>query len=364
MKTFFNILQTLVNIKNKSFSTIKLTTSLTDAQQQYVKMDYNSELKIYIKFFIKTIMKIEQKHKYETNVLKRNAISKFKSLKQIIENKLMHNTLKDEIINTFIIAQRHHNAFIRLAHIYRLKKHPYIVTNDLYMRPLNVNSNNTFILVETNTKCNFLFNINDIINIIETSICNSPNFFSQPKRPTNPYNNQPLKISTLYNVYYQIKQSNRVMPVLLHLFFLENFNADMFSQQHEATVREYAIKKFVFNSHYSVLYTSVIYMLKQNSFTQRLMIHNSFPKKLLVDIFRPFLFYDFIIKYYINDTTKVYEYEHTLLHKLRKFYQYNHLFGRKYYKVDIQNQHNKKTNVKLTPMLNTEHISFYKIRLP
>lgn len=361
MKTFFNILQTLVNIKNKSFP----ITSLTNTQQhQYIKTDYDSDLKIYIRLLLNTIVKIEQKYKHKPDILTRNAISKFTALSQIIENKIMRQTLKDNIIDTFIKAQRHHNAFIKLAHMYRLKKHPYIVTSDLYMRPLNINSANTFILVETNTKCNFLFNINDLINIIETSISNSPNFFSQPLRPSNPYNNQPLKMSTLYNVYYQIKQSNRIMPILLHLFFLENFNTAMFSQQYEAIIREYAIKKFVFNSHYSVLYASIISMLKQNYYTQKLIIHSSFPKKLLVNIFRPFLFYDFIIKYYINDTSKVYEYELTLFNKLRKFYEYNNAFGRKYYKVNInKNTHVRHKVITLEKKINIKHITFYNISL-
>ena len=63
MKTFFNILQSLVNIKNKSFPTNKLT-SLTNDQQQYIQTDYDSELKIYIKLLL-TADKPKRTQKWE-----------------------------------------------------------------------------------------------------------------------------------------------------------------------------------------------------------------------------------------------------------------------------------------------------------
>ena len=47
--------------------------------------------------------------------------------------------------------------------------------------------------------------MNDLINIIETAICNAPNFFLDPLPPKNPYNNQKLNTSTLCNIYFKMK---------------------------------------------------------------------------------------------------------------------------------------------------------------
>lgn len=357
MKTFFNILQTIVNIKNKTYPTNKIITN----QNKCEMSDYDNELKIYIRFLMKTIMKLQQTHKHKDH-LSKNAISKFTALSQILENNIMRKELKEKVIESFIKTQKYNNAFIRLAHIYRLKKHQYVVKCDLYMNPLDMKHKNTFVLVEYETKTNYLFNINDIINIIESSISNSPNFFSQPIWPANPYNNQPFNISTLYNIYYQVKNSNRVMPILLHLFFLENFNKNKFSEQNEATIREYSIKKYVFNSHYSILYEPIMTMIKQNYFTKKLLIDASFPKELLVNIFRPFLFHYFMTKYYINETFKIYECEQLLNYKLKKFYQFNKAFGRKYYKVLNTNKNATNIKIKIEKRLNTKHITFYNIK--
>ena len=58
-----------------------------------------------------------------------------------------------------------------------------------------------------------------IINIIETAIGNSPNFFSEPLSPLNPYNNQEFTISTLYNIYFQMLKIKNVFKCLQIKYF-------------------------------------------------------------------------------------------------------------------------------------------------
>ena len=111
---------------------------------------------------------------------------------------------KENIITIFSNAQKHYHAFSRFAYIYKLKKYPCIVTDDLSLNPLNPNHKNTFTLVENKSK--YLFSLNDLISIIETAIGNSPNFFSEPLSPVNPYNKQIFTNSTLYNIYFKMKE--------------------------------------------------------------------------------------------------------------------------------------------------------------
>jgi hypothetical protein len=224
------------------------------------------------------------------------------------------------------------------------------------MNKLDPNDKLTFILVED--KYNYLFNINELINIIETAIGNTQNFFSQPLAPSNPYNNQEFTTATLYNIYFQMKQKHRVISLLFHCFFIENFDKNVFSEQHEPIIRENAIKKYIFNSPFTLLHTSIIYMLKSNKYTVNLLIHENFPKTLLVDIFRPFLFHYYIVNYYIKNTTKFYISKKILHFKLKKFYEYNPLFGRKIIKT-------KKKGDKITrrEYINQKYISFYDISI-
>jgi len=345
MKTFFNILQSLSGIEKKGYP--------DDPFVLPENFLYTFD-KYHIKTLINTIF-YKAKNCKKENILSKTAFAKFSSLNSILENTFYEKELKEEIFNIFQKTQKHYFSFSRLAHIYRLKKNQYVVTNDLVLNKLDPNHKLTFILVEN--KSNFLFNINEIINIIETAIGNAPNFFCNPLSPLNPYNNQELTKATLYNIYFQMKQTGRVIPFLFHCFFLENFDMDNYVEQYELNIREYAIKKYIFNSPHTVLYPSVISMLKYNLYTKKLTIDKDFPKDLLVNIFRPFLFHYYISNYYIKGSSKIYSSSHLLYNKLKKFYQFNPAFGRKTIKLTKKN--NKTT--KKEYILNTKHISFYDI---
>lgn len=344
MKTFFNILQSLIGIKNKTYPDDDFSISenkYTNEQQHMITL-INS---------IFYTAKQENKH---SNLLTKYAFAKFTALNCILENNFYEKELKEQIFHFFSKAQKHYFSFLKFAHIYKLKKNKYVVTEDLMMNPLDPNHKLTFILVEN--KYNFLFNIHEIINIIKTAIGNAPNFFCEPLSPSNPYNNHIFSNATLYNIYFQMKKIETVIPLLFHLFFLENFNKHTFIEQYEPNIREYSIKKYIFNSPYTVLYSSTISMLNHNQYTRKLTIDKDFPKDLLVEIFRPFLFHDYISNYYIKSTLKTYNFRDLLHLKLKKFYQFNPAFGRKIIKLNKNN-----TRVKKEYIFNTKHISFYDI---
>lgn len=335
MNTFFNILQTISNFKHKYYVNEPFIPNNNDNQKQHINI------------LISLIIYYEKKY---SNFV----YSKFGSLFIFLQNSIFSNELKEDIFTLFSKTQKYYFAFNRLAYMYKMKKHPYVVTNDLMMNPLDKNHKLTFILVEEKT--NFLFNIHEIITIIENAIGNSPNFFSDPLTPLNPYNNQPLTRATMYNVYFQMKNIGRVMPILFHYFFIENFDKTQFSEQYEAIIREKSIKKYVFNSPHITLYSSVISMLKRNKYTKNLEIDDSFPKDILVDIFRPFLFIDYINNYYIRGDIKVYIAKHMLDNKLRDFYKFNKHFGKQMIKLI------KKNNIFVRHLcINSKHISFYGI---
>jgi hypothetical protein len=121
----------------------------------------------------------------------------------------------------------------------------------------------------------------------------------------------------------------RVISTIFHFYFLSHFNNEEFVITNEAFLREYAIKKYVFTTPALCLYPSVIEMLSANSFTKKLTIHKEFPKEQLVEIFRPFLYYYYIVNYDIRGMHKLVQWKSILHHKLRKFYEYNKAFGRR-----------------------------------
>ena len=353
MNTFFNILQTLTNKKNKTYPDDPFT--LPTLANQNINELYTNET-YHIDFLIKRIFYEEKKSKYADQYL-RNSEAKFSSLNFILDNNFYKNEFKEKIFNIFSKSQKCYYAFSRLSRIYKIKKYPIIVNNDLMLNALDIKNKNTFILIEK--KSQYLFSLNDLVSIIETAISNSPVFFSEPLSPLNPYNNEPFTYSTLYNIYFKLKKSGRLMSILFHLFFLENFNKEQFSEKNEPIIREISIKNHVYNSPYTILHSSVLTMLKSNPYTRNYQIHKDFPKDTLVTIFRPFLFYFFIINYDIKDTSKINNYKQLLYIKLTKFYKYNKAFGRQYIKIIT---HLDKI-IKQETLFNDNHISFYKISI-
>jgi hypothetical protein len=324
MKTFFNILQRVVNTNT---NTIKYPDEIKPFNVCNISVENDMYMSFSIYMFICKIYKEfneSSKHTYITKFVS----SKFNALNTFFNNKFNNDKAKKELLDAFSKAQRIYFSLIRFVNIYKMKKYPKVVTEDLSMTALDVNNKNTFILIQN--KSIYLFGLNDLIRIIETAISNSPSFFPDPTYPKNPFNNEELSDATLYNIYFKMKESGRVVSTIFHLFFLSNFNNELFVINNEAFLREYSIKKYVFTSPALYLHDSIVEMIKTNPYTKKLLIHNDFPKEELVEIFRPFLYYYCIVNYDIRGIHKISKYRKVLYLKMKKFYEYNKSFGRRY----------------------------------
>jgi predicted metallopeptidase len=315
MKTFFNILQTITKaaiIKYPGETNKFIPIVLTGTTNMYTDYSvYSFICKIYNEF----------------EKTKKIASSKFKALNYFLNNKFNTQKQIECVFDAFSKAQRIYIALNKFVNIYKLKKYPKVVTDDLSMNPLDIKNKNTFALVQN--KSVYLFSLNELIKIVETALGHAPSFFSDPYRPKNPFNNEELSNATLYNIYFNMKDSMRVISTIFHFYFLSHFNNNEFVTTNEAFLREYSIKKYVFTTPALCLHPSVIEMLSANPFTKKLTIHKEFPKEQLVEIFRPFLYYSYIVNYDIRGMHKLAQYKRILHHKLKKFYEYNKAFGRR-----------------------------------
>jgi hypothetical protein len=115
---------------------------------------------------------------------------KFKYLDDQINNIFLTEEQKDDFINIFCKIQKTYFALARFAYIYKYKKAKIIVDFDLCLNPIDINNKNSICLLQEKYK--YCFRINDLINIIDTALSNSPNFFSDPLISKNPYNNVPF----------------------------------------------------------------------------------------------------------------------------------------------------------------------------
>jgi hypothetical protein len=351
MKTFFNILRTLAKDKNKDKDKDK---KYPDDPFQFNPVSETNELNNAIQLLINEIYYKRKNYKGKRN---RDAYSKLASLSSVLNNVFYKKELKEKLTTIFSQAQKHSFAFSKLALMYKFYKYKVVVYDDLSLNPLDPKHRNTFVLIDQ--KCKYLFSIHDLVSIIENAIGNAPDFFAEPLMPSNPYNKQPFTYATLYNIYFKLKVSTRVMPILFHLFFLENFHKTSFCENHEEYIRDNAIKRYVNNMPYTTLYPYVMYMLKNDIYTEQYNIHPEFPKDILVNIFRPYLYYFFIVKHSTDGTNKFFNYRKILDTKLKRFYKFNECFGRKH----IQITRYFGEVIKIEHSFNMKHINFYGVKV-
>lgn len=211
--------------------------------------------------------------------------NKFINFRILLDDNFIEIEKKEILLNAFCSAQKKYKAFCRVAYLYKLK-HAIIYNNDcdFLLNSLSSLKNNIKIsLYEQKTI--YTFRISDLINIINTSLSNSPNFFSEPLAIKNPMTNAPFSFSSLYFIYFSIKSSTFNMPILFNLFFLCNFDLDKFLDNNECYLREIAIKNFRQNLETIHMKSYILEMISEYSFALRSQIHYDFPTESLINGF-------------------------------------------------------------------------------
>lgn len=286
---------------------------------------------------------------------------KFKYFIDQINNIFLTKEQKEDFINIFYKIQKTYFLLSRFAYIYKYKKAKIAVEFDLCLNPIDINNKNSICLLQDKYK--YYFRINDLINIIDTALSNSPMFFSEPLISKNPYNNVPFNKSTLYNIYFNIREKTYIIPELIHKFFLSNFDLNKFEKEFEYLIRDHAIQKYIKNSDTDSLYNSALSMIDyynniDYSNNNKINIHTNFPKKKLVYVMRPYLFLYYSYKYSLIITKKNNS-KNILYKKLREFYIFNPSFGRQQVKVQYLFCKNNKRKYKNIYSYNDKHINFY-----
>jgi len=300
-------------IPELQFSLFKLEGS------KYIIEKYSSkENRFFIQFSFEHV-----KHNFFTPELK------FEYLKRILESSFVSESQKENFFAVFSILQKCFSAFSRLIYLAKYKKSKIYNTCDLYGDPIQGKPRNTALILQNNTR--YFFTIRELINTINTSLSNSPYFFSEPVSCKNPYTNVPFDKSTLYNIYFAIKSSTYLMPILFHQYFLTNFDLYDFSLKNEMLVREKYIHSYVSNmcsNHEETIREKVLSMFETHHITE-LKINPNFPEERLLEIMRPYLNLYYKSKYDLQPPVRKY-YNTILKFKLYEFIKYNPIFGRKY----------------------------------
>lgn len=276
---------------------------------------------------------------------------KYDFLRKNLDNKFKN--IDTEIIDIFRTTQKYYHAFARFAHIWRHKMSQIQIEHDLYMTNLDRNNRNVFSLLQRGKI--YLFTASNLVSSINASLMNAPNFFVEPLVLKNPYTNVPFNKSDLYNIYFFLKQSPILMPILFHQYFLADFNLRAFRDENENTIRTMYIKSSIRNSTPDTLYSSIIKMLKK--YQPKITIDKDFPKDILATIMAPYLEL-FYISRYSTEEYRVNDAKLKLLYKLNCLYKYNPAFGRKIIRLKREGLSTKMIK---TITYNDNYISFDKV---
>lgn len=334
MNTFDYITKTIIHLENNPFS---------------YEREKNDNIDYLIKIFF---MNLNNRKFYK------NKFHFFLSVQSGFSGELLGEKGKRDFENLFITIQKTYHAFQRFSFIYKIKKAKFIVNTDLCLNPISIDLKDVICIFQENNK--YLFRARELIKIIETALTNAPGFFCDPLKIKNPYNNMPFNKSTLYNIYFFVKYNTHIYSEIFHHFFMCNFNLTKFFLENENLLREYAIDNYIRNGSTIALYIDIMEMLdfyneecELRRMQNKILVHEDFPKKELIEIMRPYL------KLYLNfsynmSNVKKQHCRRILIKKLIAFNKYNKRFGKKFFKLgrDETNQ------VSMIPDFDKSYIKF------
>ena len=297
-----------------------------------------------------------------------NIQNKYKKLSETLEGFLLVDKQKqEEFIDYFCKIQKTYNTLNRLVYNYKFKKTKIVVNTDMGLNELNENDKNIISIIDNNSK--YLFHVNDLIKIVNTSLTNSYLFFSEPKSVKNPYNNLPFNKATLYNIYFYIRYKTDYYPELLFKFFECNFNLTEFKFLNENLLREYTIENYVYKSPASIIEKDIRQMVltfnlhcERVRVKNRILINEEFPTNKLVTIMKPYLFLYCKSLYSFHPQIKKQYSDYFKLSMLR-FNKFNPQFGRKRYKILYKtNKYFKKKICGKEILFDDNCVNFYDIQ--
>jgi hypothetical protein len=280
---------------------------------------------------------------YQDNSIK----NKFLFFYDSINNNLLKN--KNEFINYFCRIQKIYKILNKFVYTYKYNKSKLVVNTDLCLNIIDITNKDVICIFHRDSK--YLFKINDLINIINTSLTNNYLFFAEPLCIKNPYNNLPFLKSSLYNIYLFIKYKTYHSSILFYHFFQSNFNLGIFKYKNENLLRDYSISNYVYKSTSNVIIKEINYMINEfnndclkNKLSNNISINKDFPQDKLIRIMRPYVFM-FIYSKYTLLLYKKQEIKLMLKSLLLRFNNYNPQFGRKKFKILIEYDKNFKKKI-------------------
>ena len=258
--------------------------------------------------------------------------SKFSVLDaSIVGNLFLESSKKESYLDIFCKAQKIYHGFCRLARFYKVKHAKQFDSDtDLYMNPFSSLGPSLLVnIYDDDSRIMYKFRLTDLMNIANTALSHSPDFFAEPQEIKNPYTNIGFTAAQLYTIYFMTKNSNYIMPVLFHQYFISGFNTTEFCKYNECHIREVAIKVFLDSGSEASKYYYITKMLREHkSDLNNMVIHPQFPATKLIEAFSEYL-YDYLLENFSLNPSLRHHSKQKLQTQLTRFSRLNPTYGRK-----------------------------------
>lgn len=255
--------------------------------------------------------------------------NKYDALNDQLKNLFLSKEKRDVLLDYFMKSQKIYWTFKRFARKIYIKNHIKESTHtvDLTLNSLETHPDHLKVKI-IQQDILYTFFINDIIKIINSSLTYAPDMFSEPTVPKNPYINLPFTTGNLLSIYMFISDSKKVMPELLHAFFLCGFSVPKFHIEYESLIREEVIKKYYDDASETKMYNDIIMMLRYYKRSCRnLHIHPEYSRTDIVKNFKCMLIHYLVAQYSYQPTKRLFA-KRVIKQFLSKFTEDNPTFGR------------------------------------
>jgi len=259
----------------------------------------------------------------------------------ILKNYLFQNNNNSsiDILPVFNNVQRKLLALYKFKHICLMKTNKYLNEQiDLNFNPIS-SLNSKYYITLIHNKYKSQFSMFDLIRIINSSLSYEVNFFPEPRKIKNPWDNKPFSLSNLYNIYFFIKQSNLTMPTLFSRFFESKFDLKHFEHYNQFIIKDYIINNcHLLTDSRKLSYIrnmTATYNRKNIKCVNTFNIDKKFPSKRLIEVMGKFIKPHLLANYSYESDIRI-KYRMKLNKLLREFKKQNPLFGRKIISLSIR----------------------------
>lgn len=254
-----------------------------------------------------------------------NVCGKFTIYKHL-DNLFFSDNCKKELV-LFEKTQKTYYTLLKFVNLCKIKRMSVKVNSDLLLNEISLNDKNTVCIYQNNAI--YYFSVRDLINICNSALIFSYDFFAEPYIPKNPYTNMPFTKGILLKIYDSIRYSTYKIPLLFELFYRQQFNLEWFVLKYEPIIRDECIDHFMKIGDIDEKCDYIHDILSMKYYYKSLTIHEYFPKDILAKAFEPILYNYLLAEHSLLSPQKRWKKKCIMKYMLRKFIDENPTFGRK-----------------------------------